>query len=151
MKKIFIAIVLLIGITIQSRSQDYPVIAKEYCDCFKKLKDTIDVEFRELLIRVAKQTDLEAAFVKEMNGLDVTKQSRLAGQLETLSTSIESDKTEAGRCGIALDDRYEKYIDTPEMKKDFTIKMIAELKKNKNCEFFWAVAVFAMTFIDKAE
>ena len=78
MKKIFIAIVLLIGIAIQSKSQDYPVIAKEYCDCFKKMKDTMDMEFRELLIRVAKQTDVKAAFIKEMNSLDVTKQTRLA-------------------------------------------------------------------------
>ena len=148
MKKIFIAIVLLIGITIQSKSQDYPVIAKEYCDCFKKSKDTMDVEFRELLIRVAKQTDVKAAFIKEMNALDVTKQSRLAAQLEVLGSNMDSDKTEAGRCGIALDEKYEKYIETAEKEKDFTIKMTAELKKNKNCEFLWAVSVFALAFGD---
>ena len=77
MKKIFIAIVLLTGIVIQSKSQNYTLIAKEYCDCFKKMKDTMDSEFRELMIRVAKQTDVKAAFIKEMNGLDVAKQARL--------------------------------------------------------------------------
>lgn len=151
MKIFFIAIVLLIGITIQSKSQDYSVIAKEYCDCFKKMKDTMDVEFRELIIRVAKQTDVEAAFIKEMNGLDVTKQSRLAAQFEALGTTMDSDKTEAGRCGIALDEKYEKYIETPEKEKDFTIKMTAELKKNKNCEFLWAVSVFALALSDKGD
>jgi hypothetical protein len=151
MKNFFIAIVLLIGITIQSKSQDYSVIAKEYCDCFKKTRDTMDVEFRELIIRVAKQTDVEAAFIKEMNSLDVAKQSRLAAQFEALGTSMDSDKTEAGRCGIALDEKYEKYIETREKEKDFTIKMTAELKKNKNCEFLWAVSVFALAFSDKGD
>ena len=74
------------------------------------MKDTMDTEFRELLIRVAKQTDIKAAFVKEMNALDVAKQKRLAEQLEALGTSMESEETEAGRCGIALDKKYEKYI-----------------------------------------
>src|SRR4030095_9438332 len=90
MKRIFIVIVLFTGIAIQSRSQDYTVIAKEYCDCFRKVKDTMDTEFRELMIRVAKQTDVKAAFIKEMNGLDLAKQSRLAGQLEALGTSMDS-------------------------------------------------------------
>ena len=108
----------------------------------------MDVEFRELMIRVAKQTDVKAAFIKEMNTLDVTKQTRLAGQLETLGTSMDSDETEAGRCGIALDEKYEKYIETAEKEKDFTIKMTAELKKNKNCEFLWAISVFALAFGD---
>ena len=151
MKNFFIAIVLLIGMTIQSKSQDYSVIAKEYCDCFKKMKDTMDVEFRELMIRVAKQTDVKAAFIKEMNALDVTKQSRLAAQLEALGTSMDSDETEAGRCGMALDEKYEKYIETPEKEKDFTIKMTAELKKNKSCEFLWAVSVFALAFGDEED
>ena len=148
MKKIFIAIVLLTGITIQSKSQDYPVVAKEYCDCFKKLKDTMDTEFRELLIRVAKQADLKTAFAKEMNSLDVAKQKMLADQLEALGTSMDSDDTEAGRCGIALDKKYDRYIDTPEKEKDFTIRLTSEMKKNKNCEFLWAVSVFALAFGD---
>ena len=148
MKKNFIAILLFIGITIQSKSQDYPVIAKEYCDCYKKLKDTIDVEFRDLLIRVAKQTDVKTAFAKEMNSLDAVKQKRLADQLEGLGTSMDSDDTEAGRCGIALDKKYDKYIDTPEKEKNFTIKLTDEMKKNKSCEFLWAVSVFALAFGD---
>lgn len=146
MKKIFIAIVLLTGIVIQSKGQDYPVIAKEYCDCFKKVKDTMDTEFRELLIRVAKQPDVKTAFIKEMNSLNVTKQSRLAAQLEALGTSMDSEDTDAGRCGIALDKKYERYIETPEKEKDFINKMTAEMKKNKNCEFVWAVSIFALAF-----
>jgi len=146
MKKIFIAIVLLAGIALQSNSQDYVSISKEYCDCFKKLKDTMDTEFRELLIRVAKQTEVKAAFIKEMNGLDVTKQARLAQQLEGLGSSLDSEDTEAGRCGIKLDEKYEKYIETPEKEKDFTLKISAEMKKSKECEFVWAVSVFALAF-----
>jgi hypothetical protein len=148
MKKIFIAIVLFAGIAVQSKSQDYPVIAKEYCSCFKKLKDTMDAEFRVLLIRVAKQADIKTAFAKEMNSLDVTKQRRLNEQLEVLGTSMDSEESEAGRCGMALDKKYDKYIDTPVKEKDFTIKMIAEMKKNKDCEFLWAVSVFALAFGD---
>ena len=151
MKKIFIAIVLIAGIAIQSKSQNYPVIAKEYCDCFKKAKDTMDLEFRELMIRVAKQTDIKAAFIKEMNGLDVTKQARLAGQLEALGSGMDSEDTEGGRCGIALDEKYEKYIDTAEKEKNFIIKMTAEMKKNKDCEFIWAVSIFALAFGDEED
>ena len=44
-------------------------------------------------------------------------------QLEALGTSMDSEETEAGRCGIALDKKYEKYIETPEKEKDFTIKI----------------------------
>jgi hypothetical protein len=139
---------LFAGIAIQSNSQNYSVIAKEYCDCFKKVKDTMDTEFRELLIRVAKQPDVKASFIKEMNGLDVTKQARLAGQLEALGSSMDSEDTEAGRCGITLDEKYEKYIETAEKEKDFINKMTAEMKKNKECEFIWAVSVFALAFGD---
>ena len=70
MKRIFIVIVLFAGIASRSNAQDYPVVAKEYCDCFKQLKDTMDTEFRELLIRVAKQADIKEAFSKEMTSLD---------------------------------------------------------------------------------
>lgn len=146
MKKFFIAIVLFAGIAIQSSSQDYPAIAKEYCDCFKKVKDTMDADFRELLIRVARQTDVKAAFIKEMGGLDAAKQARLASQLEALGTSMDSEETEAGRCGIALDKKYDKHIDTPEKEKNFITKLTAEMKKDKNCEFVWAVSVFALAF-----
>ena len=146
MKKIFIAIVLLAGFSFQSNSQDYVSISKEYCDCFKMLKDTMDTEFRDLLIRVAKQPDVKTAFSKEMTSLDASKQKRLAEQLEALGTSLESEETESGRCGIALDKKYDKYIDTPKKEMDFTIKLTDELKKNKNCEFLWAVSVFALAF-----
>ena len=146
MKKIFIAIALLTGIAFQSNSQDFVVISKEYCDCFKKLKDTMDTEFRDLLIRVAKQADVKTAFAKEMSGLDAPKQKRLADQLEALGTSLDSEETESGRCGMALDKKYDKYIDTPKKELDFTVKLTEELKKNKSCEFLWAVSVFALAF-----
>ena len=151
MKKIFIAIAFFTGISIQSKSQDYAVIAKEYCNCFLKAKDTMDAEFRQLMIRVAKQTDVKAAFIKEMNGLDVTKQGRFAQQLEALGSSMDSEETEAGRCGMKLDDKYEKYIETPAKEKDFTIKLTAEFKKDKSCEFIWAVSVFALAFSDEED
>lgn len=144
MKKIFIAIVLFTGFALPSNSQDYVSISKEYCDCFKKLKDTMDTEFRDLLIRVAKQANVKTAFAKEMNSLDSPKQKRLAEQLEALGTSLESEETQAGRCGMALDKKYDKYIDTPTKELDFTIKLTDELKKNKSCEFLWAVSVFAL-------
>ena len=146
MKKFFIAVILFTGLAIQSNAQDYTVAAKEYCDCFKKMKDTMDTEFRELLIRVAKQADIKAAFAKEMTGLDVTKQRRLGEQLETLGTSIESEETAAGKCGKQLDLKYEKYTDTPEKEKAFDLKVVGELKKSKDCEFLWAVSVFALAF-----
>ena len=151
MKKIFIAIVLLTGIAFQSNSQDYTVISKEYCDCFKKLKDTMDTEFRLLLIRVAKQADVKSAFAKEMNSLDAPKQKRLAEQLEALGSSLDSEETESGRCGMALDKKYDKYIDTPKKDLDFTIKLTDELKKNKSCEFLWAVSVFALAFSEEED
>ncbi|HET6724183.1 MAG TPA: hypothetical protein VFH07_15595, partial [Chitinophagaceae bacterium] len=98
MKKIFIAIVLFTGFAFQSNGQDYASISKEYCDCFKKLNDTMDMEFRDLLIRVAKQDDVKTAFAQEMTSLDSPKQKRLAEQLEALGTGLESEETQAGRC-----------------------------------------------------
>lgn len=151
MKKIFIAIVVFTGFAFESNSQDYVSISKEYCDCFKKLKDTMDAEFRDLLIRVAKQADVKNAFAKEMNSLDSPKQKRLAEQLEALGTSLESEETESGRCGMALDKKYDQYIDTPKKEMDFTVKLTDELKKNKTCEFLWAVSVFALAFSEEQD
>ena len=148
MKKFFIAIVFLSAIALESNGQDYTTIAKEYCDCFKMMKDTMDTEFRELLIRVAKQADIKAAFAKEMNSLDVSKQRMLGEQLEMLGTKIESEETEAGKCGKKLDSKYEKFTDTAEKEKTFDVKVIGELKKHKGCEFLWAVSVFALAFTE---
>ena len=142
------AIVLVTGIAFHSSAQDYTVAAKEYCNCFSKLKDTLDPEFRAMLIRVAKEADIKAAFVKEMTSLDAAKQQKLGEQLEMMGTSIDSEETEAGKCGMALDKKYEKYNDTPEKEKDFNAKMALELKKNKDCEFVWAITVFALAFGD---
>ena len=47
---------------------------------------------------------------------------------------------------MALDKKYDKYIDTPKKELDFTVKLTEELKKNKSCEFLWAVSVFALAF-----
>jgi len=149
MKKIFIAIALITGIAFQSTAQDYPAAAKEYCDCFKKSKDTMDLEFRQLLIRVAKQSNIKDAFTSEMKALDVEKQRRFGKQLETLGVVMDSKDTESGRCGIALDKKYEKYNDTPEKEKVFTNKLAAELKSNRDCEFLWAVTVFALAFTEE--
>jgi hypothetical protein len=49
---------------------------------------------------------------------------------------------------MALDTKYEKHNDTPEKEKDFNTKMAVELKKNKDCEFIWAITVFALAFGD---
>ena len=146
MKRFFISVILFAGIAFQSNCQDHLVAAREYCDCFKKMKDTMDPEFRQLLIRVAKQPDIKAAFAKEMTGLDVTKQRRLGEQLETMGTNIESEETEAGKCGTKLDAKYKKFTDTPAKEKAFDLKVIGELKKHKDCEFLWAVSVFALAF-----
>ena len=148
MKRIFIVIVFLSAIAFESKGQEYSAIAKEYCDCFKKMKDTMDTEFREILIRVAKQADVKSAFAKEMNGLDVSKQRMLGEQLERLGTNIESEETEAGKCGKKLDVKYEKLTDTPEKEKAFDLKVVSELKKHKDCEFLWAVSVFALAFTE---
>ena len=149
MKRFFIAMILFTGIAFQTSGQDHSVAAREYCDCFKKMKDTMDREFRELLIRVAKQPDIKAAFAKEMTGLEVTKQRRLGEQLEMMGTSIESEDTEAGKCGTKLDAKYEKYTDTPAKEKAFDLKVVGELKKHKDCEFLWAVSVFALAFSEE--
>ena len=149
MKNFFIAILLLIGVASRSSAQDYAVAAKEYCDCFAKLKDTLDPEFRSLMIRVAKATDVKSAFTKEMTALEAPRQQKLGEQLEALGVSLDSEDTEAGKCGIVLDKKYEKFNDTPQKEKDFNNKMAVELKKNKDCEFLWAVTVFALAFGDE--
>jgi hypothetical protein len=149
MKKIIVAIALITGIAFTLSAQDYAVAAKEYCDCFKKSKDTMDEEFRQLLIRVVKQSNIKEAFANEMKALDVDKQRRFAEQLETLGAVMDSEETESGRCGIALDKKYEKYNDTPDKEKVFTNKLAAQLKSNKDCEFLWAVTVFALAFSEE--
>ena len=149
MKRIIIAITLVTGLSFCLTAQDYTAAAKEYCDCFKKSKDTMDTEFRQLIIRVARQPDIKIAFTKEMETLDVNKQKRLGEQLMLLGTAMQSDNTESGRCGTTLDTKYKKFNDTPEKEKDFTNKLATQLKDNKDCEFLWAVTVFALAFSDE--
>jgi hypothetical protein len=147
MKKFFILIVLCAGIMHASYTQDYAVAATEYCDCYKKLSDTISAEFQQLIIRVAKSTEPKTAFAKEIEKLDAPSKKELSEQLVMLGTIMDSDNTEAGRCGLALDKKYKKYNDTPAREKEFNKKMSEQLK-NKDCEFLWAVSVFALAFSD---
>ena len=147
MKKFFIIIVLSAGVAIQLNAQDFSVVATEYCNCYKNLSDTIAIEFRQLMIRVAKDTDPKTAFTKELEKLDAPKRKELSEQLEILGTIMDSEETEAGRCGLALDKKYEKYNDTPAKEKTFNKKMSEQLK-SKDCEFLWAVSVFALAFSD---
>lgn len=145
MKKILF-VVLLAGWALLSNGQNYPVIAKEYCDCLQKLKDTMNKEYQDIMIRVSKKNNLQDSFTAEMQALSIEKRKEFAGQLELLGTKIDSDDNEAGRCGIALDKKYEAYNDTPEKEKAFNKKMAEELKKNQNCEFFAAIVMFVLAF-----
>ena len=148
MKKLFILPILCIAFGFFAKSQDYSVIAGEYCGCYKKLKDTMPAEFQQLLIRVAKSEDPKSAFRTELDKLDGQKRLELSEQLQTLGTIMDSEETEAGRCGLALDKKYVKLNDTPTKEKEFNKKMAEELKKGKDCEFLWAVSVFALAFSD---
>jgi len=148
MKKFFILIALFAIAALQSNAQDYAAVAGEYCNCYKKLSDTISAEFQQMLIKIAKSDDPKTAFTKEIEKLDAPKRQQLSGQLEILGAIMDSDETEAGRCGLALDKKYEKYNDTPSKEKEFNKKMADELKKGRDCEFLWAVSVFALAFSD---
>ncbi len=148
MKRLFIAIILLTGIVFQSYSQDYPVIAKEYCDCFSKLQDSMEAEFQAALMRVAVDTNVKKAFQKELQAMDADKRMRFAKQLEFIGTSMETANNEAGKCGAALDARYKKYSDTPEKEKLFNSKMLAELNKKNECKFLASLLTFALAFGD---
>src|SRR5512138_2930241 len=127
MKKFFIIIALCGGFAFQSIGQDYAVVAGEYCNCYKKLNDTISVEFQQLIIRVAKSDDPKKAFTKELEKLDAPKRQELSQQLSMLGSIMDSKDTEAGRCGLALDKKYEKYNDSPLKEKEFNKKMSEEL------------------------
>ncbi|HET9747375.1 MAG TPA: hypothetical protein VFP97_16785 [Chitinophagaceae bacterium] len=145
MKKFFILIVLCAGIGIRSFTQDYATVATEYCNCYKKLSDTISAEFQQLIIRVAKSAEPKTAFAHEVEKLDAPSKLELSEQLQLLGAIMDSDDTEAGRCGLALDKKYQKYNDTPAGEREFNKKMSEQLK-NKDCEFLWAVSVFALAF-----
>ena len=109
MKEFFILIVVWAGTALSSNAQDYSVVATEYCNCYKKLSDTISDDFQQLMIRVAKSNDLKTAFAKEIEKLDAPARKELTEQLGVLGSIMDSDKTEAGRCGLALDKKYKKY------------------------------------------
>ena len=150
MKRFFIIIALCAGAMFQSGAQDYDRIANEYCNCYKKLNDTISVEFQQLIIRIAKSNDPKLAFGEEIEKLDAPKRQELSKQLEILGTIMDSEETEAGRCALALDKKYEKYNDTPAREKEFNKKKSDQLK-GKDCEFLWAVSVFALAFSDNKD
>jgi hypothetical protein len=84
MKKIFF-IILLAGLALSSSGQNYPVIAKEYCDCLQKLKDTMNKEYQDILIRVSKKSNLQEAFTAEMQALSIEKEKSLPDSLNCLA------------------------------------------------------------------
>jgi hypothetical protein len=146
MKRIFIAISFLTGVVIQSAGQDYPTMADEYCNCFGKLKDSMDVEFQNTLMKVATDSNVKKAFESALNGMTADKRMRFATQLEFIGRSMETEDNEAGKCGAALDAKYKKYNDTAEKEKTFNTKMIAELNKKNECRFLASLITFALAF-----
>jgi len=148
-KVFFIAIVLLSGAALNANAQDYPTVAKEYCDCFEKLKDSVDAEFQQVLQRVVKQSNIKTAFQAEMQAMEAGKRVKFAQQLEYIGTSMESDDNDAGKCGLTLDEKYKKYNDSPAKEKEFNSKMITELEKLGNCKFLAALTRFALAFSDE--
>ena len=122
MKKTFLIILWLTGIVLQSHAQDYPVIAKEYCDCFAKVKDSMEAEFQKILMKVAADSNVRKAFETELNALSADKRMRFATQLEFIGNSMESEDNEAGKCGAKLDVKYKKYNDTAEKEKHIQFK-----------------------------
>ena len=146
MKRIFIAVILFAGVTIQSNSQNYPVIAKESCDCFKKLKDTMEPEFRELIIRVVKEKDIKTAFSKATDSLSDAKKEKFFNQFGTIGSHMDSEETEEGRCALSIAEKYdyEKYKSNPSLSKEFTTRLSEEMRKNKNCELLAAIFLYAL-------
>lgn len=150
MSKILLVIVFLSGITFTSIGQDYPLIAKESCDCFKKSKDTMSVEFRQLLIRVTQQKDIKVAFSSAMDSLPDARIQTYFDQLGALGDEMGSEDTQAGSCllGIAQKYSFKKYEDNPQLVKEFTIKLSHELRKNKDCELLAAIYLYAMAMYE---
>ena len=104
----------------------------------------MDAEFRELIIRVAKEKDIKTAFSKATDSLTETKREKFFEQLGAIGSHMDSDETEAGRCGLSVAKKYEyeKYKDDPKLSKEFTTKLSEELRKNKNCEFLAAIFLY---------
>ena len=146
MKRIFIAVILFAAIAIPSNGQNYPVIARESCDCFKKLKDTMEPEFRELIIRVVKEKDIKAAFSKATESLPEAKREKFFQQFGTIGSNMDSEETETGRCALSIAEKYdyEKYKNDPSLSKEFTTKLSEEMRKNKNCELLAAIFLYAL-------
>ena len=149
MKRTLIIILCYTGIAFQTTAQDYPVIAKEYCDCFAKLKDSMEVEFQKILMKVAADSNVRSAFETELNAMSADKRMRFATQLEFIGNSMESGDNEAGKCGAKLDLKYKEYNDTSEKEKVFNSKMIAELNKKSECKFLASIVTFALAFSDE--
>ena len=146
MKNFFMAIVLFAGANLQSNGQDFPSVASEYCGCFEKLKDSVEVKFQEVLGRVVKQANIKAAFQTELQALPAAERVKFGQQLELIGKTMESGNNPAGKCGLALDEKYKKYNDTPAKEKDFNSKMIAELEKKADCKFLLSLTKFALAF-----
>jgi hypothetical protein len=146
MKKLFIAIVLFACVSLHSNGQDFPTVANEYCGCFEKLKDSVDVKFQEVLDRVVKQANIKTAFQTELQAMSSADRVKLGQQLEYIGKTMESGDNAAGKCGLTLDEKYKKYNDTPAKEKDFNAKMIAELEKKADCKFLLSLTKFALAF-----
>lgn len=151
MKRVFIAVILFAGIAADSLAQDYPKIAKEYCQCFEILKDSMSAENRELLIKIASDSDIRTALVRETSKLSLEKRQQFSIELSNIGMMMESDTNPAGECGLKLDDIYREYNNTPEKEKLFSEKLMAALKEMPGCVFFDAVLKIALAFSDEEE
>ena len=106
----------------------------------------MDAGFRELIIRVAKEKDIKAAFSKATDSLTEAQREKFFEQFGVIGENMDSEETEAGRCALSIAKKYdyEKYKANPRLAKEFTIKLSAELRKTKECELLSAIFLYAM-------
>lgn len=146
MKKFLALALLFFAVSFFANAQDYKAIAGEYCNCFQKIKDTMNVEFQDLIIRISKEKDVKKAFNEELQKLTPEKIMLFSEQLTAVGTEMDAEDSEAGKCGSELDDKYRDLIETPEKEKVFTNKMADEMNKVEKCKFIAAIIIFASAF-----
>ena len=126
-----------------SFAQDYKIAASEYCNCFKTLKDSMDTKFKEMLIKASKDNDMNKSLQSKIDSLTSEEKQKFSKQMDVIGDAILSEQTVTGRCGIALDNKYGKFTDTPEKEKTFYKNLLTELEKIPSCALIAAAGRLA--------
>jgi len=118
-------------------TQDVKVLAREECNCFKLLSDSIDDNFKLMMIKASKSKEPQKAIMEALNELSKTEKARFSWQMRKMDQTMTFGDSSLSYCFPVQENPYTDQEPTEVEKKQAKLLM-KELGKLRDCGFFVA-------------